>query len=129
MAESYENADESKASFDNTWFRNHLHKYTLVVNPLHSSVSSKHINYTHSQDQPSAGSEMKRLTEDQRYANAMLSRGYCTLRGAVMDEYGAMVEWWLAEKDLKTRRKTCFSASSLIHESHLKSPGTKPESP
>jgi hypothetical protein len=42
----------------------------------------------------------------------LLGQGYRTLRGAVIDDYGAMVEWWLTGKTRRTRRKTCSSATS-----------------
>jgi hypothetical protein len=52
---------------------------------------------------PSAGSEMNPLIKDQGYDNMLLVQGYRTPRGEVIDEYGAMVEWWLAgeTKELK----------------------------
>jgi hypothetical protein len=43
-------------------------------------------------DQPGAGSEMKPLTYDRGYDNVLLGQGYRTPRGAVIDEYGAVVE-------------------------------------
>jgi hypothetical protein len=39
---------------------------------------------------------MKPLTLDRGYDNVLLGQGYRTPRGAVIDEYGAMVESWLA---------------------------------
>jgi hypothetical protein len=39
---------------------------------------------------------MKPLTYDRGYDNVLLGQGYRTPRGAVIDEYGAVVEWWLA---------------------------------
>jgi hypothetical protein len=44
-------------------------------------------------DQSSAGSEMKLLTYYRGYDNVLLGQGYRTTRGAVIDEYGAMVGW------------------------------------
>jgi hypothetical protein len=37
-------------------------------------------------------SEMKPLTEDRGYNNMLLGQGYRTRHGAVINEYGAMVE-------------------------------------
>jgi hypothetical protein len=42
-------------------------------------------------DQQHAGPEMKLLIYDQGYDNVLLGQGYRTPRGAVRDEYGAMV--------------------------------------
>jgi hypothetical protein len=46
--------------------------------------------------QPSVRSEMKPLTLYRGYDYVLLGQGYRTPRGVVIDEYGAMVEWWLA---------------------------------
>jgi hypothetical protein len=43
-------------------------------------------------DQPTTVSEMKPLTLDREYDNVLLGQGYRTPHGAVIDEYGAMVE-------------------------------------
>jgi hypothetical protein len=39
---------------------------------------------------------MKTVTEDREYDNVLLGQGYRTPDGAVVYEYGAMVDWWLA---------------------------------
>jgi hypothetical protein len=39
---------------------------------------------------------MKPLTEDQGYDNVLLTQSYHAPHGVVIDEYGAMVELWLA---------------------------------
>jgi hypothetical protein len=41
---------------------------------------------------PSVGSEVKAVTKDRVCDNVLLGQGYCTSRGAVIDEYGAVVE-------------------------------------
>jgi hypothetical protein len=62
--------------------------YTIRTFPLsHLKKITVH------RDQPSAGSEMKPLTEDRGCDNVLLGQGYRTPRGAVIDEYGAVVEW------------------------------------
>jgi hypothetical protein len=38
---------------------------------------------------------MKPQTWGPGYGNVLLGHGYRTPRGAVVDEYGAVVEWWL----------------------------------
>jgi hypothetical protein len=43
-------------------------------------------------DRPCAGSEMKLLTSYRGYDKVPLGQGYRTPRGAVIDEYGAMME-------------------------------------
>jgi hypothetical protein len=58
-------------------------------------------------------SEMKYLTSYRGYDDVLLGQGYRTPRGAVIDEYGAMVGWWSAGENRRTRRKTCSSATSL----------------
>jgi hypothetical protein len=37
---------------------------------------------------------MKRLTYDRGYDNVLLGQGYRTPRGAVIDENGAVEQWW-----------------------------------
>jgi hypothetical protein len=57
--------------------------------------------------QPKAGLEMRKpqiLNTDD-----MLM---CTPQGAMIDEYGATMESWLAAKTEDARREPCFSASS-----------------
>jgi hypothetical protein len=55
---------------------------------------------------------MKPLTYDRGYDNVLLGQGYRTPRGAVMDEYGAVVEL-LAEQNQRTRRETCSNAALI----------------
>jgi hypothetical protein len=55
---------------------------------------------------------MNPQTYDQGYHNVLHGQGYRTPRGAVIDEYGAMVEWWLAGENRRAQRKTCCSATS-----------------
>jgi hypothetical protein len=43
-------------------------------------------------NRPSVELEMKSLTYDRGYDNVLLGQVYRTPRGAVVDEYGAMVE-------------------------------------
>jgi hypothetical protein len=62
-------------------------------------------------NQPSARSEMKPLTEDWGYDNVLLGQDYRIPHGMVIDEYGAMVEWWLARENQRSQRKTGSSAT------------------
>jgi hypothetical protein len=43
-------------------------------------------------DQSSVGSEMKPLTHDRRYDNMLLGQGYRTPHGAMIDEYGTIMQ-------------------------------------
>jgi hypothetical protein len=42
----------------------------------------------------------------------LLSQGYCTRHGTVESECGAMVEWWLEGDNQRSRRNTCYIATS-----------------
>jgi hypothetical protein len=53
-----------------------------------------------------AGSKVKPLTEDRGCDSVMLGQSNRTPHGAVIDEYGAMVEWYLQGKP-KYSEKTC----------------------
>jgi hypothetical protein len=44
-------------------------------------------------DKSNATSDMKPQTSDRGYDNKPLAQGYDTPRGAVIDGYGAVVEW------------------------------------
>jgi hypothetical protein len=48
------------------------------------------LSYLYSETRQELG--QKPLTEDRGYDNMLLGQGYHTPRGAVIDEYGAMVE-------------------------------------
>jgi hypothetical protein len=65
--------------------------------------------------------------KDQECDNGLPAQGYCTPLEAVMDGYGAMVEWWLACENW-TRRKICY-VPFFHQEPHIKSPGNEPEPP
>jgi hypothetical protein len=53
-----------------------------------------------------AGSEVKPLTEDRGCDSVLLGQSNRTPHGAVLDEYGTMVEWYLQGKP-KYSEKTC----------------------
>jgi hypothetical protein len=63
----------------------------------------------------------KPLTLYRAYDNVLLGQGYHIPHGAVIDEYGVMVEWWLAGENLPH----CH----LVHnDSHFMSTRTEPGS-
>jgi hypothetical protein len=47
-----------------------------------------------------------------RVWQCVAGQGCFTPRGAVVDEYGAMVGWWFVVVNQRSRRKTCSSAAS-----------------
>jgi hypothetical protein len=51
----------------------------------------------------------------------------CTSQGAVVDEYGAMVDWWLGEKTRRNSENDLLEGHLIYHESRKKSPGTELE--
>jgi hypothetical protein len=55
---------------------------------------------------------MKPLTLYRGYDNVLLGQGCRTPRGAVIDEYGAVVKWWLAGENRRTGSETCCSVTS-----------------
>jgi hypothetical protein len=65
---------------------------------------------------------MKPLTEDRGYDNVLLGQDYRTPRGAVIDEYGAIVEWWLAGENWSACWKHLFQCHFVHYWSHLKLP-------
>jgi hypothetical protein len=69
-----------------------------------------------------AGSEMKPLTYDRGGDSVLLGRSYSTPHGAVIDEYGAMVEG----ENRRTRRKTFPSATLSTANPTWIDPGSNP---
>jgi hypothetical protein len=57
---------------------------------------------------------MRVLTEDRRYDNVLLGQSYRTPCGAVIDGYGAVMEWWLAGENRRTWRRACTNATSSM---------------
>jgi hypothetical protein len=45
--------------------------------------------------------------------------GILHISGAVMHDYGALVQWWLAGENQRTWRETCFSNIFVCHKSHM----------
>jgi hypothetical protein len=64
--------------------------------------------------------------EDRRYDNVPLGQGHRTPRGAVIDECGVMVEWWLSGENRRNRRKSCYSATSPTTNLTWRHPGPNP---
>jgi hypothetical protein len=53
----------------------------------------------------------------------LLGQGYSMSQGAMINGYGAMVEWWLAAKNQGTLKKKHLQRHYFHHESYLKLPG------
>jgi hypothetical protein len=43
----------------------------------------------------------------------LLGQGYCTPHGAVIDEYGTMVEWWLTNENQRTEENNMYISLSI----------------
>jgi hypothetical protein len=61
-------------------------------------------------------------TWDRGYDNVLLGQGYRTPRGAVIDEYGATMGWWLAGEQ-KNSEKNLLQCHFGHCEFYSKSPG------
>jgi hypothetical protein len=64
-------------------------------------------------NQPSVRSGMKPQFTDRGCDTVLRDQGYRTPHQEVMDAYGAMAEWWLAEEAQQTRRKKSAPAPNL----------------
>jgi hypothetical protein len=72
-----------------------------------------------------ARSEIKPPLKEWQYDNVLPAQSYSTLRDS--EEHGAIVEWWLAGENQRTKEKTLLQCHFIHYESHMNLPLNKPK--